>query len=231
MEAIGLVVPVMSNFRGFTEMMQTVDYPVIPIIENNWDYNHGVSKGWNKGIKRAQDLGLNLVLVSNDDVLFEPGCIARLVDEMEEFDDMGMGPDIVSPHNLRLPEVTLTDVDFSCFMVETDFLDRFGTFDENFTPAYFEDNDMHYRIKLTGGRGYTVEEAEFFHVGSVTQFKGQRDGRDRVVSHDMFEANRAYYVKKWGGWPGKEKFSRPYNNPAFDVQQWTMLDKKVPLRP
>lgn len=230
MEAIGLVVPVMSNFRGFTEMMESVDYPIVPIVIDNWEYNHGVARAWNKGIAKAKELGLSHVLVSNDDVIFEPGCIKTLVDEMDA-DKVLDPPDIVSPHNLRLPEVTFTDVDFSCFMVEADFLDRFGTFDENFTPAYFEDNDMHYRVKLLGGRGYTVEEAEFFHVGSVTQFKGKRDGRDRVVSHDMFEANRAYYVKKWGGWPGKEKFVVPYNNPAFQPDGWTMLDRKVPLRP
>jgi GT2 family glycosyltransferase len=230
MEAIGLVVPVMNNFRGFTEMMASVDYPIVPIVVNNWEYNHGVANAWNKGIQRAKEMGLGLTLVSNDDVVFEPGAIKTLVDEMDE--EKVLDPaDIVSPFNLRLAEVTITDVDFACFLVKTDFLDRFGLFDENFTPAYFEDNDMHYRVKLLGGKGYTVEEAEYFHVGSVTQFKGKRDGRDRVVTHRMFEANRGYYVKKWGGWPGKEKWSRPYNNPDYTPTMWTMLDRKVPLGP
>jgi GT2 family glycosyltransferase len=39
---------------------------------------------------------------------------------------------------------------FSSFMVKRDFFDRVGTFDENFDPCWWEDNDMHYRIILLG---------------------------------------------------------------------------------
>lgn len=207
MVSIALVVPVYKNFAGFAELIASIDHPVRPIIGKNWEENLGVSRSWNYGIELAGIEGLDYALVCNDDIFFDAGTIIKLVEAME-----GSEFDMVTGLNRR--DRTATEVpdypeapDFSCFMVRPDFLDKYGLFDEEFFPAYFEDNDMHYRMKLAGGKAVCRTDATFYHYGSVTQ---NWEGKPAVTSQ-MFEKNRAYYVRKWGGSPGKERFTQPFN--------------------
>ena len=98
---------------------------------------------------------------------------------------------------------------FSAFMVSKRCWEEVGELDELFAPAYFEDNDYHYRMKLLGINAILYPPAMFYHYGSVTQLYA--DIRP-IVSTGMFENNRANYINKWGGMPGEEKFIYPYNN-------------------
>jgi GT2 family glycosyltransferase len=217
MVKIGLVVPVFKNFTGFAELMETVDSPVVPIVVPNWRNNIGVSAGWNQGLRRAVESGCDLALVCNDDILLAPGTISLL-----KWSVWNHGADLVTPVNTRDGVVTATaehnpNPDFACFMVKPEeFRDKFGFFDEGFTPAYFEDNDMHYRMKLSGGSAYARTDAGFYHRGSVTQ----NWGGQRIVSHEMFRSNEAYYMFKWGGLPGHEQFTLPWNNNNLKVSDW-----------
>lgn len=207
MATVGLVVPVYKNFQGFAELVASVDYPVLPIIGKNWEENLGVSRCWNYGIEKAGIEQLDYALVCNDDIFFDAGTIAKLVEAMQndEFDMVTAvnrrdGAPSETPEYHEAP-------DFSCFMVRSGFLDKFGEFDEEFFPAYFEDNDMHYRMKLAGGKAVCRTDASIYHYGSVTQNWGGQP----VVTSPMFEKNRDYYVSKWGGTPGNETFTQPFN--------------------
>jgi GT2 family glycosyltransferase len=207
---IALVVPVMRNFLGFSKLMNSVDEEILPVIIPNWQENIGVSGGWNVGLQIAKENGAETTIISNDDVTFLPGTIKKLVAGIETCD-------LLSATNYKHSNEQLTGFDehpdFSCFIVKTlDFIDKFGWFDENFRPAYFEDNDMAYRIKLLGGRYARDLGAGMIHEGSVTQ---NMDGNP-VVTSPMFEKNRAYYVKKWGGQPGEEKFLNAFNGEQYD---------------
>lgn len=207
MVKIGLVVPVYKNFEGFADLMRTVDTPVVPIVIDNWRSNLGVSKSWNEGIRQAIGLGCDLTLICNDDILFYEGTIAKLRSAV-----WNCGFDLVTPVNVRDQALTNNlamneHPDFSCFMIQPEsFTGKFGWFDENFTPAYFEDNDMAYRIKLAGGTYAARTDAGHFHQGSVTQ----NWGGQQVVTSTMFEANRQYYVRKWGGGPHNELYTIPF---------------------
>lgn len=204
-DKIALIVPVYKNFEGFTRLMASVDTEVTPVIIPNYDGNIGVSAGWNAGIRRAHEAGCDLSLICNDDVVLNPGTINRLRGYMYT-------RDLVTAVNLRdyNSGFGLEDhPDFSCFMGWTeDYLPtgRFGEFDEAFTPAYFEDNDMAYRIKLAGGTMACAMSAGMYHAGSVTQ----NWGGQQVVTSPMFQQNQAYYVEKWGGTPGNELFTEPF---------------------
>jgi GT2 family glycosyltransferase len=206
MARVGLVVPTYKNFVGFAELMHSVDYPITPIVIPNWIVNLGVSKGWNAGIKRAIYQGQDFVLISNDDVVLGPGTIAKLVASM------ALGFDLVSVTARNSLDVRDDPgfgeaPDFSCFMIRPKlFTDKFGFFDEEFSPAYFEDNDMHYRMKLAGGMAVNRLDAVSMHKGSVTQnWNGQQ-----VVTGDMFRLNESYYILKWGGGPGNEIYTKPF---------------------
>jgi hypothetical protein len=61
-----------------------------------------------------------------------------------------------------------------------------------------------------------------FHHGSATQ---NFDQMNPNTTSTRFEAIRSYYVRKWGGTPGQEKFQRPWNNEALDITEWRGHDK------
>lgn len=207
MVKVGLLVPVYKNFVGFAELMKSVDHPVEPIIIPNWEENIGVSAGWNVGMVKATIKKCTHLLVCNDDVILDEGTISKLIYSLLS------EADLVTAANRRDVELTEFpeydhDPDFSCFMIKPQqFIDKFGYFDEHFSPAYFEDCDMHYRIKVAGGQAFRRLDAGMFHKGSVTQ----NWGGQKVVDDRMFLKNRAYYIKKWGGMPGSEKYLERFN--------------------
>lgn len=214
MVKIGLGVPVYKNFEGFTRLMASVDVELTPFIVPNYDDNIGVSRGWNQCFDRALAAGVDNLIISNDDIVFEPGSIQTLIDNFHPDDDL------ITMTNTRdgVSGTGWSDsADFSCFLVcPQRFVPKLGAFDENFSPAYFEDNDMAYRINLSGGRYRQILDARMYHAGSVTQnFNGIP-----VVTGQMFEANRNYYNLKWGGNPTEEKFSTPFNDPTKKVSDW-----------
>lgn len=204
---IGLAVPVYKNFEGFAHLMASVDIPIHPFVIPNYAENIGVSRGWNEGIYRAQESAVDALLIANDDVFFYPGCLANLYGHFKSLDI-----DLLTAINIRegTPDADgiADSADFSCFMINPhDFTDKFGWFDEKFSPAYFEDNDMAYRMRLLGGRYGLDTSAHMYHKGSVTQnWNGEP-----VVTSEMFETNKRYYAVKWGGTPGLEQYTAPYN--------------------
>lgn len=214
---IGLVVPVYVNFQGFAELMASVNQSVIPIVIPNWRENAGVSKGWNRGIHRAMTKRCDICFVINDDVVLETLTMGQMIHGILD------GHDLVTGYNTRderhdgLGDKYLDTPDYSCFAIRPlPFIAKFGGFDENFSPAYFEDNDMAYRMKLSGGSGVKMLTAPFYHKGSVTQnWEG-----GLVVTHEMFRKNRAYYEQKWGGPPGEERFTNPFNDPNKTLKDW-----------
>lgn len=204
---VGLVVPVLSNFTGFTSLMRTVDISVMPLVIDNWTENRGVAAAWNEGIRRGWDQ--EFIIIANDDVTFYPETMGRLIEGLSLYDLVS----VVATDTGQSGYLEDEKPDFCCFAIKPiSFINKFGWFDEKFRPAYFEDNDMYYRMELAGGRSALRLDARVDHEGSATQFKGQGpDTEDRVVSHDQFRANRDYYKTKWGGIPGEEKYDRPYN--------------------
>lgn len=99
-----------------------------------------------------------------------------------------------------------TGPDFSCFCVSLETIKLIGPFDEVFDPCYFEDNDYHHRIKLAGYEALSY--APYWHYGSQTL---AADPELASTFHTKFERCRMMYASKWGGTPGEETFTRPYD--------------------
>lgn len=91
--------------------------------------------------------------------------------------------------------------DFSAYMVSRKFWDKVGEFDEAYSvigKAYFEDNDMHRRIKLLGFKAINCPSAIYYHHGS--QSSAIAFGMT-LIKNIHFEKNRDYFKYKWGGMP------------------------------
>src|SRR6187431_1228406 len=88
-----LGVPVLKNFKGLTELMFSVDEPVLPLVYPNWLGNIGVGPAWNEIISLAAHREIDYLIMVNDDVQFRNGTIALLKHGLD------MGYDLVSPTN------------------------------------------------------------------------------------------------------------------------------------
>lgn len=100
--------------------------------------------------------------------------------------------------------------DFSCFLIQRE-LHQWFQFDEQFVPAYFEDNDYHRRLTLAGfGERIFSLPIPYWHQGSGTL---QATENTALATHwgPKFDACRAYYVQKWGGLPHHETFTVPFD--------------------
>jgi len=154
--------------------------------------NLGVANGWNHFIKEAARDGFDAVVVANDDIILYPGVLDRFVEQMREHDFV-----CFSGQNA-----------FSFYGMHTRLFEKVGEFDENFWPAYFEDNDYHYRMKLMGLPTAYVEDPSYFHrvSATLTAFDFQR----KMMHHHNFRKNTEYFVKKWGGMPHEETYTIPF---------------------
>lgn len=112
---------------------------------------------------------------------------------------------------------------YSMFCLTYHGFEEIGTFDENIFPAYFEDNDHHYRCKINGGKMDGCSDVMAIHGeapnwGSSTIYSDPVMRRKNGVT---FGINRDYYIKKWGGIPGEERFLTPFNKPDLTLKDWT----------
>lgn len=215
---IAVGVPVLNNFNGFAELINCFQGEDVRfIVEPNWKNNIGVSKSWNKFIDKALDYNYNMLIVANDDVTFTLDSFYALVRAwLDRPDDVmlvsGVGHDISEGYH--------DSPNYSFFAIDPrQNITDVGYFDENFTPAYFEDNDHHYRVRLAEKRAVCYSGARIEHKGSQTQ---NHDPKKPVVTSEMFEKNRAYYIDKWGGPPGEEKFTTPFNKSDNDYREWRL---------
>uniref|UniRef100_A0A7C3SNL8 Glycosyltransferase n=1 Tax=Dictyoglomus turgidum TaxID=513050 RepID=A0A7C3SNL8_9BACT len=213
------------------------ELPKLLLKRDDIDYvinyeNWGCARTWNYGMKIGFEDGFDYVLILNNDVLLHPNCVDRLVERFQRKD-----PDVVlvSAMDIRGECIVPSDIfkkddkekekvsesenpNFAAFMVNKKFWKKVGEFDEGFFPAYFEDNDMHYRIKLAGLKAVCYPPALFYHYGSRTQNDLRYPGG--LVPSNQFLKNRDYYISKWGGMPGQEKFIHPFNDKSKSIK-WT----------
>lgn len=195
------------------------------------DVNRGCAGGWNQGVQYAIEQGATHIFIANNDILLGPGALQALYNRMQTKEDR-LTPCLVSCvdviRELKVPQMVLdpnnevnkkADTEalhpnFSGFMITPDTIKQIGWFDEGFFPAYFEDNDYHYRIKLAGAYAIANTTAVFIHYGSRTQ---NQSSSAPMVPGELFRKNADYFAQKWGGPPTRETFTKPFNHQDKDL--------------
>jgi hypothetical protein len=195
-------------------------------IESNFDYHEYndqniVARAWNRGIEVGFTRGATYCLVINLDMAFHPLFVQNLVECAKRYPD-AIAWSGQSQKKLSTLESVPMDGDpdqgleFCAFLVDQRLPKVVGPFDEIFRPAYHEDADMAYRVGLQGLTMLRTPAAPFFHFENITyqsaimlqdelyidKFKGAVDGTQKL------------YAEKWGGPPGNERFTVPYNKIA-----------------
>ena len=155
----------------------------------NFENNIGVAKSWNTMCDRIfyQD-NCDYALILNDDIYLGK----KMLDIIE----------IISkyPNNF-----IRSFADWSIFILPKSVYEKVGKFDECFYPAYYEDNDYHYRMRLLGMKYLTTT-----HINPYV-YKASMTIEKNPELRKFIQDNKDYYEKKWGGLPSKETFKKPFN--------------------
>ena len=164
--------------------------PKVQVIEQAT--NLGVAASWNLICRKSFDeMGATHVLILNDDVELVR-TQELLLKTIENHD----------PHHLLVQDGT-----WCSFVLPKTVYKYVGSFDEQFYPAYYEDNDYHYRVKLNPTTEMVIEP-----ILNPTLYRNSQTIAANPKLNERFLQNKARYVQKWGGEPLNEKFTTPYGN-------------------
>jgi GT2 family glycosyltransferase len=180
------------------------------VVYYAYGHNRGVSRSWNDGILDAYANGADAVVVANDDVAFSDGDLDTLVEKAERRRDSYIVT-CAGPHAYY--RRVLPSHGYACFAINPVALEQVGCFDENFFPAYCEDQDYAHRAALAGLGEENCPDTMVHHDGSGTIM---RDPAVAIRNGHTQSMNILYYRRKWGGDPGAEQFGHPFGDPALD---------------
>lgn len=168
--------------------------------------NLGVAGSWNRIVEH---FGGGCWLV-NSDIAFTPGVLREAMAQVE-----------------RQPEVLVHHLwSAACFYVTEQFSATAGWFDENFYPAYCEDQEIGLRCERLGVRRTNIQglNARVSHEGSQTIRSAA--GPQRRFIEEAHEMGRAYLHRRWGALPppgGRLPEKRtPFADPSWHPADWTL---------
>lgn len=195
----------------FIDIYDRIKLKVNYTIFNN--QHLGCSGSWNNIIKYCFDeLNYDFLIMVGSDTEMQPGFLEDIIQDFK---------------NQQLDFAVNSKYIFNCWIMNRKCYEIIGLWDENFFPAYFEDVDYRYRIKLSNIKYGEVGKNSidlFSHYHSAT-IKCNSDFNEK--NHKTFLMNGDYYIKKWGN-NGQEDnieiYKTPFNNPNLSIKEWT-IDK------
>lgn len=200
-----------------------------------------LSEAWNFGFKEAlKDGQCKYIFFPNNDVIFHKDTIDNLVFAIKNTKyamvtgcnvahDMSLEDMKTDKHNgswvfdtQPITNWREEGPDFSCPLITRDTLEKVGYFDENFIPAYFEDNDYHLRILKAGLNAKRISIAPYYHFGSMTIKSNPNLGISSSRTERVF-------IEKWGAMPAdcmdNKGYNTPYNDPSKNHKYWKGFEK------
>ncbi|MCI1273348.1 MAG: glycosyltransferase family 2 protein [Clostridiaceae bacterium] len=211
--------------KEFLTQLQT-EKDNVKVIFN--DKNEGYSKGNNIGLKEALKGDYEFVGLLNNDILFTPDWLEDLERTLDSDNKIGMvSPRIndkckltvenyldgykkfLSKFKNNIREVVTPY--FCCVLMKTEVLNKVGLFDENYTPAYFEDNDLSFRCLYLGYKCIYDNRTFVFHNHS-TSCNALKN------KNEIFERNRKYFYDKHP--LGKYIYEHKRSNLIKDIKRY-----------
>lgn len=170
-----------------------VEYPDnIHYIEND---ENCLSKAWNIGLKhifQKHDIAFVSGLDSQSPTYLE---LMQMVESLEGKPKPGLvsaTADGVKEYPVGVP-VQHGDGSFSFFAIAKEAFEKVGNFDENFKPAYFEDNDYLERLWQSEYLPLRLP-IRYFHVFQGTM----KFGKESRTNYPVYmQKNLDYFKSKW----------------------------------
>jgi len=181
------------------------------------EHNLGFIGSCNRGAREAR--GKYIVLLNNDTQVLD-GWLDALLDTFGRFEDTGLaGARLVYPNgqlqeaggiifkdgsgwnygrrdNPDNPEYLYTrEVDYcsgACIMLKTKLFHELGGFDTHYSPAYYEDTDLAFRVRAKGLKVRMQPSANVIHHEGITS------GTDISSGTKRYQAiNRKKFLERW----------------------------------
>lgn len=175
------------------------------VVVDNTVRNRGVARSWNIGIERMLATDARWLVIISAAMRFGQSrmrdFIARIIhaadDEIAVEGGHGIGWHLIA--------------------FRRDVFECVGRFDENFYPAYWEDLDFSWRVKL----GFGLDPpywSKFEAVDAICAEIGHGISRGGVTVDP--DALIAYYLSKWGAFAADESWRHPFNDPTRPLSWW-----------
>lgn len=158
------------------------------------DKERSVAGAWNRGVEISREAKIDTHLITAVDVSFSGTTIDRLCEFGEKHPDADLWSSWASRNEAKPGVEYHHACDFSCFMIRDQTIDRYGWFDKEYKPAYFEDNDYVTRVVVGGGSPRRCTSARHVHQGSLT-IKADPEMAHHV--RHWFGVNRGRFHAKW----------------------------------
>ena len=181
-----LIVVDNGSTDGTVEYLKTLGCKLILNSENL-----GFSKGNNQGLEIAEGKYIGFL---NNDILLYPNWFEECEKVFEQenaafvcpkFENVNENNYLKNFNPLNIYRKSFDDCQFACVITKESILNELGGFDDNYSPAFFEDNDLKYRAIEKGYDVYVLENVCFYHYSSITS----------ANLNQNFEKNRKYYYK------------------------------------
>jgi GT2 family glycosyltransferase len=160
----------------------------VQIYVHNQMENIGVAASWNK-LCQIIFTKHDWALLVNDDVYLGYG--NSRVNMCIEMSEVGL---------------VQSELNWSVLLINKDLYEYIGEFDEGFFPAYYEDSDYMYRLKLNG----LLHEVNNKLNPIIAKVSQTYEKAPDLVNLSM-RFNRQRYIDKWGNVPLLEKYTTPFN--------------------
>jgi len=177
--------------------------------------NFGVCRSWNYVLRKQITDGFDYSLIMSVSAVFDKKYpVEYFIERVHEKEQ----------ERKKWWYIVNSKVARHCFVNTRLYIEKFGLFDENFYPAYYDDTDLEYRHKIISEREDVRDMVYDFNEDFVNSIKYSMaiNSDIRLLHHFQSNAERIirYYIRKWGGQPGSEKWKHPYNNPDNDINFW-----------
>jgi hypothetical protein len=159
-----------------------IPLPIDDIVFPDQDFNYNLFL--NRGIERTK---YDHILISNNDIVYEPGCISKLIQAHEQYDSVSP-LDTNNPRHNNIKTITEgNEVGYHVLgysiCVKRAVLDTIGPFDEQF-KFWYQDNDYCNLLDKHNLSHALIADAKCLHYGEQSHKLIDRD-KINGMTHEL----------------------------------------------
>ena len=203
-----------KNYEIICICNNNLDNNLINFIKNNDHIDKFCINSTNPGVARSWNIGANLsegnaLYFLNDDCSTSTTDLELLYKALYSSENIGIvGPEgiewgIESPKKRLRNLKNISEVDCIngySFMIKKNVYHEVGGFDNCYTPAFYEETDMCFKVRKNGYKILAVPGTNIFHYeehGVSSRNILIKYFKTKIHTKDLTKRNCDYFLKKW----------------------------------
>lgn len=183
-------------FSVVNKRLENKEYPkFVKYIDND---ENCLARAWNIGLKELFKR-YNYVIVSGLDSMSPPlNLLEELVDTLKDHPEYGLTAGVALGRQIESYEIKHGDGSFSFYCISKECYEKVGSFNEDYKPAYFEDDDYLERLWEKGYKPTKNEHVIYWHMSQGT-VKHSLELKKKYA--EFMNKNLALFKKTYGKVP------------------------------